>query len=141
MKNNLALQNGIVIPEHELEFSASRAGGPGGQHVNKTSTKITVRFNIKKSSVLSEVQKERLLKKLRSEITQEGEILVHNGSIRSQLQNKKLALDTLALKLNSALLKPKKRMKTKIPKAIKESRIKKKKQRSEIKKMRSKKWD
>ena len=57
---DLAVKNGVVIPEHELEITASRSGGPGGQHVNKTSTRITVRWNVRKTSALSDEQKEQI---------------------------------------------------------------------------------
>ena len=63
MKNDLSIKNGIIIPEHELEITTSRAGGPGGQHVNKTSTRITVRWNVKNTNALNPEQKERVLQK------------------------------------------------------------------------------
>ena len=139
MKNDLPIKNGIVIPGYELEITTSRSGGPGGQHVNKTDTRITVRWNVKKTSALNEKQKERVLQKLQSRLTRDGDLIVHNSSSRSQLQNKQLALARLALEISKALQVPKKRMATKIPKAAKESRLHAKTHRSTIKKMRSKK--
>ena len=68
MKNDLTIKNGIVIPGYELEITASRAGGPGGQHVNKTDTRITVRWNVKMTSALDEAQKERVLQNLQSRL-------------------------------------------------------------------------
>ncbi len=141
MKEDLFIQNGIAVPMHELEISASRAGGPGGQHVNKTSSRITVRWNVPATSALNDAQKQRVLSKLASELTSEGDLIIHNSASRSQQQNKKAALDLLAQKVRNALHIPKKRLKTKVPKGVKEARIKKKKARSDIKKMRSKKWD
>jgi len=140
MKNNLFIQNGIIIPEHELEFTTSRAGGPGGQHVNKTDTRITVRWNIPSSHAISEEQKNRLLEKLSTKITHEGDLIVHNSSSRSQQQNKKNALTILAQEIRNALYIPKKRIPTKIPKAFKEARLQKKARRSMVKKMRSKQY-
>lgn len=137
MKNDLPIKNGITIPAHELELSASRAGGPGGQHVNKTSTRITVRWNVKNTTALTNEQKERVLQKLQAELTTEGDLLVHSGASRSQEHNKKMALAQLAQKVSKALFVPKKRMKTKIPKAAKEARLQKKALRSSIKKLRS----
>lgn len=139
MKNDLPIKNGIVIPDHELQITASRAGGPGGQHVNKSSTRITVTWNVKNSNVLSDEQKERVLQKLQSRLTSEGELSVSDGSSRSQEHNKKMALDRLADTVRKALHVPKKRMATKIPKGIKEARLEYKARQSKIKKMRSKK--
>ncbi len=139
MKENLIIKNGIVIPGHELEITTSRGGGPGGQHVNKTSTRISVRWNIKNTTALNDTQKERVLNKLQAQLTSDGDIIVHNSSSRSQQQNKKNALDTLAKRISKALHVPKKRMKTKMPKGVKEARLQTKKQRGELKKMRGKK--
>jgi ribosome-associated protein len=139
MKNDLFIKHGITIPEHELEISSSRAGGPGGQHVNKTNSKITVRFNIAQSSALPEFLKARVIEKLATQLTSEGDLVVHNSESRSQQQNKELALARLALILRQALHIPKKRIATKIPHAKQEARLQNKTQRSSIKKMRSKK--
>ncbi len=139
MKNDLFIKNGINIPEHELEIVTSRSGGAGGQHVNKTETRITVRWNIKNSTVLTEEQKQYLLSKLQSQLTSDGDIVVHNSESRSQQQNKKNALNNLAAAIRNALHKPKKRVATKVSKALKEARLKTKAHRGKIKEMRSKK--
>lgn len=137
--SDIYVKNGISIPFHELEITTSRAGGPGGQHVNKAETRVTVRWNIKETSALSEKQKERLLKNLASRLTEDGDLIIHNRESRSQLQNKKNALENLAAIVKKALFVPKKRMKTRVPKKEKEKRLKDKKRRGEIKKQRSKK--
>ena len=139
MKNDVPIKNGIVISGSELEITASRAGGPGGQHVNKTDTRITIRWNVKKTSALNETQKERVIKNLQARLTKEGDFIVHSGASRSQQQNKKVALTLLAQEIRKALRVPKKRMATRTPKAVKESRLQTKARRSAIKKMRSKK--
>ncbi len=135
-KDDLFIKPGIIISAHELIFTASRAGGPGGQHVNKTSTKITLRWNITQSQAFSNEEKARILSILASEITSDGDIIIHSSSSRSQQQNKKAALSILAQKLAKALYIPKKRIKTKIPKNVQEKRLESKKARGMIKKMR-----
>lgn len=141
MKDDLYVKEGLSIPAHELEITASRAGGPGGQHVNKTSTRITVRWNVQSSSALSEEQRARLLEKLGPQLNKEGDLIVHSSASRSQQHNKKAALDLLSKRVQKALHVPKKRMKSRVPKGAKEARLKSKKQRSELKKMRSKRFD
>lgn len=137
MKHDVIIKNGIVIPEHELEITASRAGGPGGQHVNKSSTRITVRWNVRNTGALTDEQKERVLAKLAPQLTSEGDLIIHNGSSRSQEHNKKLALATLAERVRKGLYVPKKRMATRVPQAVHEARIQSKKHRSKIKQMRN----
>ncbi len=136
MKNDIHVKNGITIPEHELEITTSRSGGAGGQHVNKTSTRISVRWNVKNSSALNDEQKMRVIEKLQSQLTTEGDLIVHNSSTRSQLQNKQLALHQLAQTVRKALYVAKKRVATKMPHAVKEAQLQEKKRRSVIKKMR-----
>jgi ribosome-associated protein len=139
--NNLFIKPGIIIPENELTITASRSGGAGGQHVNKTDTRITVRWNIKNTFSLTEEQKALLLQKLSSRISTDGDLIIHNSTSRSQQQNKKNALLVLAQILRDALYIPKKRIATKVPKTIKDARLKQKSQRSTLKKMRTKRID
>jgi ribosome-associated protein len=119
MKNDLFIKSGITIPEHELEITASRSGGAGGQHVNKTDTKITIRFNVKDSSAFTDEQKQRILEKLSSRIAENGDLITHNSESRSQVQNKKNALNNLAGVIRGALHVQKKRIATKVSKALK----------------------
>src|SRR5579872_1395290 len=112
MKNDLHIKNGITIPEHELEITASRSGGAGGQHVNKTSTRITVRWNVKNSTALTDEQKARIVTNLASRLSSEGDLIINNSQSRSQQHNKELALTNLAQIIRKALHVPKKRMKT-----------------------------
>jgi len=139
VKDDLFIKNGIIIPGYEVEITASRAGGPGGQHVNKADTRITVRWNIKKTIALAEKQKAWILENLQARLTSDGDLIIHDGSSRSQQQNKKNALMRLVQVVRKALYIPKKRKPTRTPKAVKESRLRAKKRRGEIKKMRSKK--
>ena len=138
MKDDLFIKNGITIPENELEITASRSSGAGGQHVNKSDTRISIRWNIKTTRALTDEQKQLLEEKLRSRISEDGDLIVHNSESRSQQQNKKNALHNLAALIRNGLHIPKKRIATKISKALKESRLKTKSHHSDIKKMRKK---
>ncbi len=141
VKNDLPIKNGIIIPEQELEITTSRSGGAGGQHVNKSDTKVTIRWNVNNTSALDYMLKTRVLQNLQSQLTSEGDLIVHNSESRSQGQNKGQALANLAQKVRKAIYVPKKRMKTRVPKGVKESRLKDKSRRSDLKKSRSKKFD
>ena len=141
MKNGLHIKNSTIIPEHELTITASRSSGPGGQHVNKTSSRITVRWNVHKTAALTDEQKERVLQKLAAELTSEGDILVSSSASRSQHQNRELALQQLAKKIKEALYVPKKRVKRHLSHAIKESRLQAKKHHAFLKKRRRESFD
>jgi ribosome-associated protein len=138
MKNNLFINNSLSIPEDELIITTSRSGGAGGQHVNKTDTRITIRWNIPTTQVLTQEQKNYMLQKLHHRLTIDGDLIIHNSESRSQQQNKKNALRNLAQEVRNALHVAKKRVPTGIPKGVKEARLKDKLQRSFIKKMRNK---
>lgn len=138
-KNDLYIKPSICIPEHELDITASRAGGPGGQHVNKTSSRITVRWNVDTTTALADYLKERIKQKLQSQITTEGFLVVHNSASRSQQQNKEAALANLAQIIRAALHVPKKRIPTKISVQTHAMRLQKKTERGNIKKLRRKK--
>ena len=137
MKEDIAIKNGIVIPGNELEITTSRAGGPGGQHVNKTDTRITIRWNVKNTIALSDVQKERVLINLEPRLTTDGDLIISNSASRSQQQNKKNAVMVLIKLVRSALYVPKKRIETKISQTLKKARLEKKKHHGAIKKLRS----
>lgn len=140
MKNDVPIKNDIAIPEHELEITASRAGGPGGQHVNKASTRVTVRWNVHKTTALTDEQKERVLQKLQSRLTTEGDLIINNSTSRSRDHNRKMALTQLANDIRKALYVPKKRMKTRVPKGVQEARLQEKTRRGQIKKQRGEKF-
>lgn len=122
----------------EVEFATSRSSGPGGQNVNKVNSKVTLRFDIRQSQLLTEEQKDVLLNKLASKLTTEGVLLLSVQESRSQLENKEGAIDRFEVLIRKAFTKPKPRKKTKPTKAAKEKRVTDKKQRSEKKKWRQK---
>ncbi len=114
----------------ELEFKAVRSSGPGGQHVNKTSSKVLVQFHIANSHAFSEFEKERLLARLEQRITSEGFIILQCGETRSQHRNKAIVIQRLINLLRENLRICKQRKKTKPSRRAVEKRLKTKKQRA-----------
>jgi ribosome-associated protein len=125
------------IPYHEFTFEFARSGGPGGQHVNKTNSAAILRWNIDCTQAFSDEQRLRLLMKLASRLTVEGELIVRSEEHRDQDKNKKRCLEKLNDIIDKALFIPKKRKPTKPSRSQKEKRIKTKKIRSQVKKQRS----
>jgi len=126
----------IQISIHELDFTYSRAGGPGGQNVNKTNSKATLKWNVWASDAVSEEIKNQIFKKFGNKINSLGELVLSSGRYRDQGRNVADCIEKLkAIVLKSAFV-PKRRKKTKPSKASKEKRIKEKKHQSEKKKMR-----
>ncbi len=111
----------------EFSFKAIRSSGPGGQHVNKTATKVEVLFNIEASQGLTPTEKERLKRKLASKISSEGNITLQCGETRSQHRNKTIVIKRLLELLEQHLKVSKPRKKTKPSKSVIERRLKAKK--------------
>lgn len=125
----------------ELTFSTSRSSGPGGQHVNKTESRVTLIWNLENSTALSADEKALLWKRLRSKLTVEGDLLMSSQSGRSQLRNKEDVIERFLSLIEKLSKPPKKRVKTKPSKASVERRLKAKKARGERKKKRGKPGD
>lgn len=123
---------------NELVFTTSRSSGPGGQNVNKVNTKVTVKFDVGRSEVLTPEEREVILRKLHSKITTEGVLMISSQENRSQLQNKEAVVAKLETLLAKAFEKKKLRKATKPSKGSVQERIKKKKQHAEKKQWRKK---
>ncbi len=142
MSDGLPAGSKLVIPWEELEIRRSRSSGPGGQNVNKVSTKVTLRFHILSSPSLSEAQRRRLLSRLSSRVSNDGVLRVVSQKSRSQAANREAAVERFAELLREALKSIPARKKTRIPLAAKERRLAEKSQRGRLKRERSKAaWD
>jgi len=113
----------LAIPRAELVARASRSSGAGGQHVNKTSSRVEITWNVVQSPTLGDDQRARLIARLASRITDAGELRVVASDTRSQLRNRELAEQRLAELVRAALVIPKRRKPTRPTRAAKEARL------------------
>jgi ribosome-associated protein len=140
----IAIITGVEIPETELEFIASRSGGPGGQNVNKVSSRITLRFDLDRTTALTPEQRQRVRERLSSRISREGVLQVSSQRTRSQELNREDAVARFVELLRAALHEEKARVKTKATRSSREERLKGKRIRTAVKQARgkgSKAWD
>jgi ribosome-associated protein len=126
----------VSIPRAELVYRASRAGGAGGQHVNTSSTRIELLWNVRASPSLDEAARERVVAKLASRVDGEGWIRVVASARRSQQQNRDAAESRLAELVRGAMFVQKRRRATKPSRGAKEARLAEKKKRGETKRQR-----
>jgi len=134
---SLVVRPGIVVPERELVWTAVRASGPGGQNVNKVSTKVELRFDFEASAALAESVKARLRALAQHRLDGEGRILIVSQVTRNQPQNLEDARQRLAQLVAQALIVPKRRRKTKPSRAAKRARLNDKRANSQKKQGRS----
>ncbi|MDQ2667997.1 MAG: aminoacyl-tRNA hydrolase [Gemmatimonadota bacterium] len=135
-EDDLPLSDTLSIPRAELTHRASRAGGAGGQHVNTSSTRIELTWNIRTSPALDEDSRARILEKLASRIDSEGGIRVVSSARRSQSQNREAAEARLVELVKQALVVQKRRRPTKPSRGAKEARLNEKKKRGDTKRQR-----
>jgi ribosome-associated protein len=128
----LKISERLIIPSHEIEITAIRSAGAGGQNVNKVATAIHLRFDIKSSS-LPYFYQEKLLTLRDSRISQDGVIIIKAQQFRTQLQNREDALKRLHELVKTVLIVKKKRVKTKVTKSAKRKRLDNKSKRGQLK--------
>lgn len=129
----------LTIPRSELTFRASRAGGPGGQHVNTSSTRVEVSWNVDRSRALTDDQRNRLRTKLASRLDGDGNIRVVGSEYRSQSRNRTAAEERLADVIRRALVERRPRKRTRPGRSAVETRLREKKLRAERKRERGRK--
>jgi ribosome-associated protein len=137
----LRINSRLSIPMEEIEISFTRSSGPGGQHVNKTSTQAELSFDLAHSPSIAEQDRAWLLTRLATRLDSSGKLHVNSQSYRSQLRNKEAALEKLASLIAGAMERPTPRRKTKPSRTAKETRLHSKKMDGEKKRMRSKNID
>jgi ribosome-associated protein len=135
-EDDLMLGDSRSIPRAELTYRASRAGGAGGQHVNTSSTRIELLWNVRTTVALDDETRTRVLEKLASRIDGEGCIRIVSSARRSQLQNREAAEQRLIELVRQALVIQKRRRPTKPSRGAKEARLSEKKKRGDTKRQR-----
>jgi len=129
----LEITPAVRIPLAELEYRASRSSGPGGQHVNTSSTRIELVWDITTSTALDDEQRSRLLTRLAPRLDSAGRLRLVSGAFRSQLRNREAVTERLQTVVAAALAVPKRRKRTRIPAAAKAARLEAKRRRSALK--------
>jgi ribosome-associated protein len=123
----------VRIPDAEIEYAFSASSKPGGQKVNKTSTRVRLTFDVASSPILSEGQRKLIMRRLQARITKDGLLRVVSQRHRSQLANRRAALERLAELLRGALAEAPRRKRTAAPQEAAEKRLKDKKRRGLLK--------
>lgn len=132
---------GVCIPLHEIMVQAISGGGPGGQHVNKSATRIALQWNVRTTRALREDQRERVLAKLGSRLDSDGAVRIVAGEYRSQQQNRRAALERLQELVARALIVPRVRRATKPTRGSIEQRLTAKKRQGARKQERRRDFD
>ncbi len=136
MPHDLRVTRAIAIPADELSESFSRSAGPGGQNVNKVASKVELRWSPVRSRALGEADRAWLLERLADRITSSGDLVVRSSLTRDQARNRADARERLAELVRAALVRPRKRVKTRPGRGAVERRLKGKKRRGELKQAR-----
>lgn len=136
MGDDLSVRDGVVIPRDELTVRATRAGGPGGQHVNTSATRIEVVWNVARTRALTEDQRRLVLSRLATRVDADGDLRVVAADSRSQRQNRTAAESRLAAIVARALVVPKRRRPTRPTAASVRRRLDAKRRRADTKQQR-----
>ncbi len=123
----ITITDTLAISEKEVIITASRSSGPGGQNVNKVSTKVMLRFDLECTKYLTETQKKRVRKKLKNKISKQGFIVLHEEEGRTQAENRRRVIEKFARMMAQALKIPRKRLPTRVSRAQRERRLDEKK--------------
>ena len=123
----------LAIPAEELVFDTARSGGPGGQNVNKVESKVILRYDVRRSRILTEEQRMLLLERLAGRLTKEGELVLHSSRFREQRRNAGAARERMLEILQEALAPRIPRKETRVPRSAKRKRREAKRSRSEVK--------
>jgi ribosome-associated protein len=129
----LVINDRLTIPLSELEFQATRAGGPGGQHVNRAATRIELVWNAAASPSLDEVQRALLRDRLASRLDARGRLRIVAANRRSQLQNREAAVERFTTAIRNALRTRRPRKATRVPRRAIEARLDAKRRRGDLK--------
>lgn len=132
----LEITPSVRIPFAEIALTAITGGGPGGQHVNKSATRIALQWNARTSVALREEQRARVLQQLASRLDNDGAIRIVAGEYRSQQQNRRAALERLQQLIARALVVPRVRRATKPSRGAVQERLSEKRKRAETKQQR-----
>jgi ribosome-associated protein len=132
----IEINDSLSIQEAELSFRFSRSSGPGGQNVNKVSTKVTLLFDVACSPSLSEDQRSLIMRRLGTRITRAGVLRISSQKHRSQSANREASIERFGELLRMALERSRPRRKTRMPKSARERRLEQKKRRGTLKRQR-----
>ena len=132
-EDEFAWREGRGIPWHELSFRSDTSGGPGGQHANRSSTRVTLLWSPESSTAFSETEKVRLKKALQTRLSREGVLQIRSSTHRSAHRNKQECLENLAELIFNALRTRQRRIATKPSRAARERRLEAKRRRSQAK--------
>ncbi|NCF65589.1 MAG: aminoacyl-tRNA hydrolase [Chloroflexi bacterium] len=138
--NLIQIDDRTTIPVSELKFLFSTSSGPGGQHANRSATRVTLLFDVSTSPSLGERARQRLLENLAHRLDKQGVLRIQVQDSRSQVQNRQIAISRLVALLSEALTEPKKRIKTEISQIAREKRLAEKKKQSRRKQERGANW-
>ena len=137
MADDIEINDTLTIPASEVWFTVSRSSGPGGQNVNKVSSRVSLHFNFAESPTLSDYQKHRIAGRLATRINRDGILYLHVQLHRSQATNRAEALERFALLMREALKRRTPRKKTRKPRSADRRRLEQKRRRSKLKQTRS----